>query len=220
MNCMSNVRLAAVCAALWAGTAGAVAVNAVSLPAQQCFLGTPTQNQIQGFSFTANVDLLVTTLGVADCNGNGLNLATPVGLYRDADQSLLAGTDIAAGTAAELDGTLRFADVAPVLLRAGMSYRILSFIEHDIGEPALLASGIVAPQITINGFLALQDGGFHPNLPDLRFIASPFCCELFGPSFRFEAAPTSAPEPSTLALVGFGLFGMAVVRRRALKSLA
>lgn len=200
----------------------AAPISAVSMPAQTCYWGASTQNQIQGFSFTPTVDLTVTSLGVADCNMDGLSHATPVGLYRN-DGTLMAGANMAAGTGDTLEGTLRFTDVSPVTLLQGVEYRILSFMLHDAGEPALLSNNATfASQIVVNGFLALQDGGFHDNLPGLQFIGSPFCCTLLGPSFKFEAATVGVPEPGSLALASLGMIGFAfsLRQRKAHRSLA
>jgi hypothetical protein len=192
----------------------AAPISAVNMPAQTCYLGPSTQNQIQGFSFTPTVNLTVTSLGVADCNMDGLSIDTPVGLYRG-DGTLMVGTDLSAGIGDTLEGTLRFTDVSPVTLLQGVEYRILSFMEHDIGEAALLSNNATfASQLIFNGFLALQDGGVHANLPGLQFIGSPFCCTLMGPSFKFEAAVTGVPSPGSLALMSLGLLGYFFVTYR------
>ena len=202
--------LAAVSAFLNINAAYAVPVAAASLPAQPCYLGASTQNQIQGFSFTPTIDMFVTSLGVTDCNMDGLTLDTPVGLF-DSDGASLAQLNVAAGLLAPLEGALRFSDIAPVKLIKGMEYRILSFMLHDAGEPALLNPQVTfAPEITINGFIALHDGGNHNALPGLIPDRSPFCCNLFGPSFKFEPVPISVPEPSAVLLFAIGLVALAL----------
>lgn len=212
--------LAVLISFLNSSAAHAVPVAAASMPAQPCYLGASTQNQIQGFSFTPTIDMFVTSLGVTDCNMDGLSLETPVGLF-DSDGGSLAQLNVAAGLLAPLEGALRFSDIAPVKLIKGMEYRILSFMLHHTGEPALLNPQVTfAPEITVNGFIALQDGGNHNALPGLIPVRSPFCCNLFGPSFKFEAAPISVPEPSSVLLFAIGLVALALGLRQLRREFA
>ena len=172
-----------------------------------------TVNNTYGYSFTALADLTATDLGVFDLNqgtnvvGDGLAESHLVGLWR-ADGTLLAATIVPAGGVAPLVNGFRYMPIGAVPLLSGVTYVVgVHYAGIALGDAYTYPGGatftwdpLIAP-----GFGLRFDGNFgFPNTPTGFFPG--------GPNVIVSAA--SAPEPGTLALLGAGLVGAAMRRRR------
>ena len=165
-----------------------------------------------GYSFTALADLTATDLGLFDLDlgtnvvGDGLTEGHTVGLWK-ADGTPLASAVVPAGTLGTLIGGFRYAPIAPVALQSGSTYVVGVHYGAGIFDAYTLPSmatftwdPLIAPG---SGFSF--EGGFA--FPTKNLLEIPG-----GPNVIVEAA--SAPEPGTLALLGAGLVGAAMHRRR------
>ncbi len=161
-----------------------------------------------GFEFATNSAMTVTALGIFDDSQDGLVERHEIGIW-DAGGTLLASTFIGAGTSAPLLNQFRYVGIAPIALSSGATYHIGAL--YSSGSDALLFPGDTTgfatdPRITFASS-AFVSGGTLAN-PTSSAGTSP---AYFGPNFVIAAA---VPEPGTLALLGFGLAGLAATRRR------
>ena len=158
---------------------------------------------VVGFRFTADVDMLVTDLGVLLDPGDGvLDSAHMVGIWRNSDMSLLASTSVDA-TGTLMNGFL-YESIAPVALSAGGEYTIGAMYTADDND-----SYISSPStLTTNGIS--NTNGVFPAAGDLGFVypeGDSTNLARLGGNFIWEV-----PAPGSLALLGLG--GLAAVRRR------
>jgi hypothetical protein len=168
-------------------------------------------NRTAGWRFTVNDHLSVTHLGLYDWQGNGFEIAYPIGLWNSGG-NLLALAEVSAGTANPLVGGFRYASIetlADVVLAPGETYTI------GYHQATLAASDRA---VHFNGFhqfspLVNQVGGgwisAEPapvlTMPDEVFLSFE---QWFGPSFQFTVVPGSS------GLAAFALAGAMSRRRR------
>lgn len=165
-----------------------------------------------GFRITAEQSMVVTALGIVDSGAPGLASAHEVGLWTDAG-TLLASATVAAGTDARLADGFRFADIAPIALNAGQTYRIgavffLGNGDNEI-EAVMLAS---PPSVTLlDPGLSVSASGSLLGFP-VQFSAP----NAAAANFQFEVGIPGVPELRSDLLLVLGLAGLAAwVRRRS-----
>jgi len=187
-------------------TAHAIPVLDVQTPGSEYNGGSWTL----GFEFTVNQDISVTSLGVYDSGMNGLSNDAQVGIW-DNNGNLLASAIVGAGTAGELDGYFRFTDIAALALSIGNSYYAGSYSGDTASSCNTNQGGscIIDPIINViqDRYAGIYSFGF-PSSSNGRTQGS-----WLGANFRYNEA-AAVPAPGSLALIGAGLLGMALVRRR------
>jgi hypothetical protein len=164
-----------------------------------------------GQRVTVERPIIVTALGIVDSGTPGLASQHDVGLWSDSGTLFASGT-VAAGVQARSADGFRYIDIAPILLRAGMTYRV--------GAVFFLGNGdneIEAPVQTSAPAITLLDPGLavHASGPALTFPS-----EFSGPNAaaaNFQYHVSSVPEVSSSALLAAGLLGLTwfSLRRRA-----
>ncbi len=157
-----------------------------------------------GWLFNVNTVVTVEALGFYDYSSGPLQREHQVGIWTDAGV-LLASTTVL--TNDPLISEFRFHDIAHVQLGIG-SYRIGAWIDGISDRYKTYVDEIVTdPRITHTGDTRSgSDTGFEfPNLPSTNDGR-------FGPNLLLSSA--SIPEPTTLALMGLGLAGIGLRRRK------
>jgi hypothetical protein len=165
-----------------------------------------------GWQFTTNAPIYVNALDAFDPQlGSG-----SVWIFDSSSHTLasatIALTDPKVGTYNEFYSH----SIAPVLLAAGQTY---SIVENYNSLPAKFRARAtvltIAPQITFTKSLLANGLNGFPTSDKYGQVNNP---AYFGPSFEFTpaAASVSAPEPGTFGIGAGVLFGLALLRRRAL----
>jgi len=178
-----------------------------------------------GYEFAATANVSVTGLAAWDSNGSGFNnylpgTSTPVsygtqqvGLW-DANGNLLASAYVTPTSALLGSAPWRWASIAPITLTAGQDYYVAS---QGGAEYAWETAGLtVDPSITFIEAAYASTGSASDN--PLEFpgaLAGDLPAAAGGGYFGGNIVLGSAiPEPATLSILGIGLLGFGLVRRR------
>ena len=216
-----------------AALAGACLIGGVSQAnaAAYSFTAAPISFDTQlslGFTFTANTNFNVTSLGIFDDQGDGFLTSHDVGIFAGdgliGPGPLLASTTFASGTSGTLGANdFRYKAITPLALLAGQSYTIAGLFPNISGNDPWVFGGSaitgfsVDPSITIGAnaarYIYFPPGGVltDPNLhfSDYRIYA-----------VNFNGLTGGVPEPASWALMlaGFGLTGSAMRRRAKVRA--
>jgi len=165
-------------------------------------------NRATGWFFTPETDILVTALGVYDLDEPGLADRHEVGIFLT-DGTPMVTAFVPAGTAAAfVPGTVagtRFTSVAPTVLSADTAYYIQANNWGTDNYAYGAGRATYASGITWDGFGSSDSNSIYDNV--VNYAGFP---GNLGPNFAFQ----EVPEPGTLVLLGLGLGGLVVVRRR------
>jgi hypothetical protein len=171
-----------------------------------------------GNEFIVNTNILVTSLGYYDPQGDGFLTQHEVGIFNSAG-TLIADIVLAAGTSDPLVSGFRYHAITPVMLIAGETYNIEG--EAEVGDPwaavPTMSDLTVDPAITLIGtnYRYQTDN----TLNDTRGGAHYIWAAYGGPGFQFN---TNVPEPSSWAMLvlGFGAVGATLRRRKIVLDVA
>lgn len=200
---MKLAALALLTATLFAGHANAAPISAIDLTA----VGSNTFNYSAtlGWSFKANSDMKVDALGQWDFQDNGLSSSSWVGIW-DASNTLLASVTVGTGTSGTLISHYRYADITDITLQAGKTYRIGSSFSGSV-----MLTSYAGYSYTPAAQLSNITGAWSST-------AKVAPTNLLGASAIYGGAnfliTNEVPEPGSLALIGLGILGAAVARRR------
>ena len=181
------------------------------------------RNNTFGWRFTPTADIDVTALGYFDASllpsgtGTGLGQSHQVGIYRVADQVLVAGNTVPAGTAGTLSGNFRYVPLdAPVRLSAGTTYLMAGFALSITPDPAAsvtnwtMAPGIIyansptptpgSPTFGTAQYLVSAHGN-PPAVLTYPGLAQSGILPVFAANFQFTPVLPSAPESPLLTSI-------------------
>jgi hypothetical protein len=161
-----------------------------------------------GYVFILSTPIFVTSLGLFDEGGNGLNAFYNVFIVTSNGIQQMATAVIPAGTGTTLINGFRYVSIAPVLVPAG-TYKIFTFYTDSPSDPIIAEAAITsASGVSYDG--STSDVGF--TFPTGNFFGLPN--GYFGPNFQFTTAVPTPDSGSTVSLLSFALLGLAALRRK------
>jgi hypothetical protein len=149
-----------------------------------------------GWDFTVNENHDINLLGVYDAGGDGLAVATDVGLWNRGTNTLLASVTVPQGTAGHLLGQFRYAQIPALALQPGVNYALGALYKQPYQSDwyqLITNNNVFAPWISYGNPTETPIGGVSLALPS-NVGQSPY--GIYGPNL--------ASTPGPLPLLGAG----------------
>jgi hypothetical protein len=169
-------------------------------------LGVSGSDQLYGWVFTVNSPITVSSLGVFDLNGVGLQVSHDVGIFEDSNKSLLGSTAVAAGPCKLID-SFCYQSVSPFSLAAGDAYTIVMTMPRGNTDYASINDLVVHTASQISYVTSSFDNGSTLAYP---LDQGAYDKGMFGPNFLF----TPTPEPAFYGVLAVGLAALVIAHRR------
>jgi len=146
-----------------------------------------------GWTFKPTVDIQVTHLGYFDDGGNGLRHAHPVGIYDRATKKLLVRGMVQRDS--PLEGCHRFVKVAPLTLRAGRTYIVVTHAMPPFDPEPNFPRGLVWAIETGNRVQGEVDFFEDEEAKRLVFPTRESGFLFMTPNFKFRPVSVASPTP-------------------------
>ncbi|MEO5718849.1 MAG: VPDSG-CTERM sorting domain-containing protein [Chthoniobacterales bacterium] len=182
----------------------ASAVTIVTNPTGSEFLNTPPPG-VEGFAFTTGSSAVsINQLGVYDFGNNGLDADHTISLFNSAG-TLLASAIVFSGGSATPD-SFQWSTLFPAItLQANTQYVLGASYGDNDPDHFLYGTATLPTGFTLDGAVYADQNGNPSAFPDTFFGPGGF----FGPNARLVPDGGSA-----VALLGFGLAGIEILRRK------
>lgn len=174
-------------------------------------VGDDNRDFTLGWEFSLHEDVMLTSLGTWDQGADGLNVAQKVSVWKTSGEllaSVMVDNSATAVDSASEQGQWLFASISGTFLLAG-DYLIGANRAGDSDDPFQFGNTVVTTDASI---LTWNESRFS-NLNSFGLpVNSASGTQYFGPNLMIRSV--SVPEPGTMGILGVGLVGFWMTRKR------
>jgi hypothetical protein len=199
--------------ALASSSSDAVASVAITTTTAPANTGSSnTQSQVLGFSFNVKDSITITSLGVYDPIGNTTITGTQVVYLADVSTGAVLAQTTILNNPAPVPGAFGYGAITPtVIANLTDTYEVYSFFVPDaVKQYAGITPTYNGTDIT-NFSGGFNNGTFNPATAPTLFAFPALLVT------NFQYTPTAVPEPASIGMMGLGLVGAMLIRRKMAK---